>query len=146
MNNTGGETRGAAAVPATSAVPLRLSFSLAKGICHFEMKRAKKDRTETAKNFCCVPQECAAIMKVLSETPRLLIIRALIAGPRHVAAIAKQTGLTPARVSHHLARMRLAGVVENSREGQTIVYRIAARIATSEGLDLGCCGIRFRKL
>ena len=85
-------------------------------------------------------------MKVLSEASRLLIIRALIQGPHHVAAIAEQTGLTPARVSHHLARMRLAGVVEHAREGQTVVYRIAPRIARPEGLDLGCCCIQFRSL
>lgn len=85
-------------------------------------------------------------MKVLSEAPRLLLIRALISGPRHVAALAEQTGLTPARVSHHLARMRLAGVVECSREGQTVIYRVAPRIVAPEGLDLGCCLIRFRKL
>ena len=85
-------------------------------------------------------------MKVLSEAPRLLIVRALIPGPLHVAAIAAQTGCTPARVSHHLGRMRLAGVVECAREGQTIVYRIAGGIATPDGLDLGCCRIQFRKL
>ena len=83
-------------------------------------------------------------MKVLSETPRLLIVRALIPGPRCVGAIAEQTKLTPARVSHHLGRMRLAGVVECSREGQTVVYRINPRIALPEGLDLGCCRILFR--
>ena len=83
-------------------------------------------------------------MKMLSETPRLLIIRALIDQPQHVAAIAEQTGLTPARVSHHLGRMRLAGVVECTRDGQTAVYRITPQIATAEGLDLGCCHIQFR--
>ena len=106
-------------------------------------KEAKKS---IEKRFCCVPQQCAGIMKVLSESPRLLIIRTLIPGPCHVAAIAEQTHLTPARVSHHLGRMRLAGVVECSREGQTIVYRIAPSIAMPDGLDLGCCRIQFRKL
>ena len=110
------------------------------------MKPSQKKGGDRAARFCCVPQQCAGIMKVLSEAPRLLIIRALIPGPCHVAAIAEQTGLSPARVSHHLGRMRLAGVVEGSREGQTIVYRIAARIATPDGLDLGCCRIQFRKL
>ena len=86
------------------------------------------------------------MMKVLGEAPRLLIIRALLPGPRHVAAIAQKTGCTPARVSHHLARMRQAGVVECSRDGQTIVYRIAPQIAARKGLDLGCCRIHFRKL
>ena len=85
-------------------------------------------------------------MKVLSEASRLLIIRTLISGPRHVAVLAEQTKLTPARVSHHLSRMRLAGVVECAREGQTVLYRIVPRIATHEGLDLGCCRIQFREL
>lgn len=85
-------------------------------------------------------------MKVLSEAPRLLIVRALIPGPLHVAAIAEQTGLTPARISHHLGRMRLAGVVECSREGRMILYRINPRIATPDGLDLGCSRILFRPL
>ena len=107
-------------------------------------KRDQADRTSG--RFCCVPLQCAAIMKVLSEAPRLLLIRALISGPCHVAVLAEQTGLTPARVSHHLARMRLAGVVECTREGQTVVYRIVPRIAVPDGLDLGCCRIQFRKL
>jgi DNA-binding transcriptional ArsR family regulator len=85
-------------------------------------------------------------MKVLSEAPRLLIIRVLIPGPLHVAAIAKKTGLGPARISHHLGRMRLAGIVECSQDARTRVYRINPRIATADGLDLGCCRIQFRKL
>ena len=110
------------------------------------MKTRKTETSKKSDRFCCVPQQCAGIMKVLSEAPRLLNIRALIPGPCHVAAIAEQTGLTPARVSHHLGRMRLAGVVECSREGQTVVYQIADRIAAHDGLDLGCCRIHFRKL
>jgi DNA-binding transcriptional ArsR family regulator len=110
------------------------------------MRTSKKKVAKTVKRFCCEPMECAAVMKVLSEAPRILIVRALIPGPCHVAAIADQTGLTPARVSHHLGRMRLAGVVECSREGQTVIYQIASRIATPDGLDLGCSRIQFRKL
>jgi DNA-binding transcriptional ArsR family regulator len=110
------------------------------------MKKQKPKDARKAGRFCCVPKECAAVMKVLSEAPRLLIIRALIPGPCHVATIAEQTGLTPARVSHHLGRMRFAGVVECSREGRTVIYQITPRIAAPDGLDLGCCRIRFRKL
>lgn len=110
------------------------------------MKAQATKRSTTAGRFCGVPDECANIMKMLSETPRLLIVRALMAGPCHVAAISAQTGLSPARVSHHLGRMRLAGVVESSRSGQTIVYRISRRIAAPDGLDLGCCRIQFRPL
>ena len=101
---------------------------------------------KTAQPFCCDPGACAGVMKVLSEKPRLLIVRSLIHGASHVAAIARSTGLAPARVSHHLGRMRLAGVVECSREGQTVVYRINPRIAIEGGMDLGCCTVRFRGL
>ena len=85
-------------------------------------------------------------MKVLSEESRLLIIRALISGPCHVSAISEKTGLTAARVSHHLARMRLAGVVECARNGRTVDYRINPQIAVTDGLDLGCCRIQFRAI
>lgn len=85
-------------------------------------------------------------MKVLSEAARLDIVRALLDGPRHVAAIAQATSLAPARVSHHLGRMRLAGIVACERDGQTMVYRIAPRIAAGRSLDLGCCRITFRPL
>lgn len=99
-----------------------------------------------AGRFCCAPRECAGIMKVLSETPRLLIVRTLVPGPSHVAAISGATGLSAARVSHHLARMRLAGVVEGAREGRKVLYRINPRILLPNGLDLGCCRILFRPL
>jgi predicted transcriptional regulator len=74
----------------------------------------------------------------------MLIVRALIPGPCHVAAIARKTRLTPSRVSHHLARMRQTGVVEYSKKGRTVSYQINPRIALPDGLDLGCCRILFR--
>ena len=76
----------------------------------------------------------------------MLIVRALIPGPCQVAAIAKQTKLAPSRVSHHLARMRKAGVVEYSKKGRTVSYRINPRIALPDGFDLGCCRILFRTM
>lgn len=115
-----------------------------QGMYFVPMKMGGTPRKQT--RFCCDTRQCSGIMKVLSEAPRIAIIRALIPGPRHVSAISKSTGLPPARVSHHLGRMRMAGVVECARHGQTVVYRIAPRIATSDGLDLGCCRIQFRKL
>jgi len=108
------------------------------------MKASTSNPTEIIRPFCCKPQECAAIMKVLSEALRLRIVQALIPGPCHVAEIAQQIGLAPARVSHHLARMRLAGVVECTREGRAILYRLNPTIALPDGLDLGCCQILFR--
>ena len=85
-------------------------------------------------------------MKVLGDSNRLKIIRALTKGPRNVGQISKETGLGPHRVSHHLGRMRPAGLVECMREGRKVVYHIHPNIATKWGLDFGCCCILFRDL
>ena len=96
--------------------------------------------------MCCNPDECAAAMKVLADPNRIRIIRALVGGPRRVGQVAVAACLPPHRVSHHLGRMRLAGLVETRREGRFVVYRIHARVATPGGLDLGCSRILFRTL
>jgi len=86
------------------------------------------------------------MMKVLADANRIRIIRVLIEGPCNVGQIAEQTGLGPHRVSHHLGRMRLAGIVEGVRDGRSVVYRVSPRIVTESGLDLGCACILFRAL
>jgi ArsR family transcriptional regulator len=96
--------------------------------------------------MCCNPDDCAAAMKVLADPNRIRIVRALVPGPRNVGDIARAAGLSPHRVSHHLGRMRLAGLVEARREGRSIVYRVHPRVATAGGLDLGCSRILFRAL
>lgn len=85
-------------------------------------------------------------MKVLSDTTRLQIVRALIGGPQNVSAIAAATGLGQPRVSHHLARMRTAGLLSRERVGRNLIYRIHPGIAAGNCLDFGCCQVSFRKL
>jgi DNA-binding transcriptional ArsR family regulator len=83
-------------------------------------------------------------MKTLSDPNRIRIVRALIAGPASVSEIAARAGLGVHRVSHHLGRMRAAGLVAGTRHGRRIVYRIAEAVGTAGGLDLGFCQVRFR--
>jgi ArsR family transcriptional regulator len=97
-------------------------------------------------SMCANPDECAQTMKALSDSNRIKIIRALISGPANVGEISKRTGLNCQRISHHLARMRMVGIVECTRDGRSIVYQIAPSIAVEGGLDLGCACIIFRKL
>jgi ArsR family transcriptional regulator len=85
-------------------------------------------------------------MKVLSDATRLRIIRALIGGPQNVSAIAEATGLDQPRVSHHLAKMRLAGLVLRDRDGRSLVYQINPAVHAGSSLDFGCCQISFRRL
>ena len=96
--------------------------------------------------LCINPDECAQMMKVLSDANRIKIVRALISGPSHVSSISERTGLSVHRISHHLGRMRLARLVASTRDGRNIIYRIAESVATQGGVDLGCACIIFRPL
>ncbi len=96
--------------------------------------------------MCSCVNDCADILKVLADANRVLIVRALIGRALCVGDICAATGLAQQRVSHHLGRMRLAGVVEAERDGRSVIYRISPDIAAEDGLDLGCCRIAFRQL
>ena len=125
------------------------------------MKRKSVGGTNTRAGRCCAvpqpdtvcktgmcvnPDECAQMMKVLSDATRIKIVRALISGPSNVGNLSQLTGLSPHRVSHHLGRMRLARLLEATRDGRSIVYRIASSVATKGGVDLGCACIIFRPI
>jgi ArsR family transcriptional regulator len=96
--------------------------------------------------MCRTPAECAGVMKTLSDPNRIRIVRALLAGPANVGEISARAGLSVHRVSHHLGRMRQAGLVTRTRHGRQIVYRVAEAVDTANGLDLGCCQVQFRPL
>lgn len=95
---------------------------------------------------CKGPNDCAKAMKVLSDATRLHIVRILIGGPLNVSSLAKATGLSQPRVSHHLARMRSAGLLIRERDGRRIIYKIDPHIAADKSLDFGCCQIIFRSI
>ena len=102
--------------------------------------------TPSKTGLCRNPDDCAHMMKILSDANRIKIVRALISGPSHVSSISEATGLSVHRISHHLGRMRLARLVAATRDGRNIVYRIADSVATAGGVDLGCACIIFRPL
>lgn len=85
-------------------------------------------------------------MKTLSDPNRIRIVRALITSEANVSEIAARAGLSVHRVSHHLGRMRAAGLVTATRHGREIVYRIADAVNTCGGLDLGFCQVQFRAM
>ena len=77
----------------------------------------------------------AELCKVLTDPKRLALLDALRAGDRSVGDLAGTIGATLANTSQHLAVMRSAGLVESTREGTTIRYRIAEP-AISEACDI----------
>lgn len=70
-------------------------------------------------------QEVSGTFGMLSATARLQIVWLLAAGERDVGTLAAEVGQPVATVSHHLAKLKLAGLVRVRKEGRRQVYLIA---------------------
>lgn len=69
-----------------------------------------------------VLQETAATLGLLSATVRLHILWVLAKGEQDVGTLAAKTGQSLATVSHHLSKLKLAGLVRAQRAGKRQVY------------------------
>jgi DNA-binding transcriptional ArsR family regulator len=67
----------------------------------------------------------ASVLRTLASAHRVRLIHLLSAGPRDVRDIAEGLHLGQAATSQHLAALRTAGLVEASRDGRTVSYRLA---------------------
>lgn len=65
----------------------------------------------------------ASTFRMLSDATRIKILWALFAEEASVNALAEAVGATPAAVSQHLAKLRLAGLVQSRKEGTFAFYR-----------------------
>ena len=61
-------------------------------------------------------------LKLLADPTRLRILWALLHGEHSVNNLADHVGATPAAVSQHLAKLRLARLVKTRREGTFVFY------------------------
>jgi rhodanese-related sulfurtransferase len=69
--------------------------------------------------------EFARIGGALASEKRLELLDLLAQGPRHVEALASETGMSVANVSQHLQILRRTRLVETAREGTKTHYRLA---------------------
>jgi len=67
--------------------------------------------------------EIIPLFKALADEKRIRIVALISARPLSVEEIASAVDLTPATVSHHLALLREAGLVEAAHEQYYTVYR-----------------------
>jgi DNA-binding transcriptional ArsR family regulator len=72
-----------------------------------------------------VVQEAAATFGLLSATVRLELIWVLAAGESDVGTLAEEVGQTVATVSHHLGKLKSAGLVTARRAGRHQFYAVA---------------------
>ena len=79
-------------------------------------KRKKLDRKAFHQN--------AKIYKVMSNPKRLEILNSLVGKEMSVEAITKMLGARKSNVSQHLAVLRMNGLVNLRRNGQSVYYRI----------------------
>lgn len=65
------------------------------------------------------------VFAMLADATRVRIILALRDGEMAVGALAEVVGKSPAAVSQHLAKMRLARMVSARQDGTRVLYRLA---------------------
>lgn len=70
-----------------------------------------------------------ALMKVLANPDRLLLLCELAQGERNVGELEEQLGIVQPTLSQQLAVLRDAELVETRRDGKSIYYRIASEQA-----------------
>ena len=69
-------------------------------------------------------QRAAILLKQVSDPTRLQVISLLSEGERHVGGLCDQFNMTQPAVSHHLALLRLGGIVDRRRQGQNNFYSL----------------------
>ena len=67
----------------------------------------------------------AAVLKILANDRRLMILCELLKGERSVGELEEIVSLSQSALSQHLARLRRSHLVKTRRESQTIYYSIA---------------------
>lgn len=69
--------------------------------------------------------EMLKVFKALSDRTRLRIVRLLLQKDLCVCEMMYVLGLAQSRLSHQLRILRDAGLVEDTRDGQWIIYRVS---------------------
>lgn len=70
--------------------------------------------------------EAVIVAKSLSDSSKLEILRALKNDKLYSLEIAQKLDLTPATISHHMNMLLSAGLVEVTKEGNRVYYRLCA--------------------
>lgn len=69
-------------------------------------------------------EHLAEIGRALGSAHRLELLEHVAQGERSVERLAALTGLSLANASHHLLRLRRAGLVQSRRAGKHVLYRV----------------------
>jgi ArsR family transcriptional regulator, zinc-responsive transcriptional repressor len=69
-------------------------------------------------------QRAAGLLKHVSDPTRLQVINLLSERERHVGGLCEELTQGQAAMSHHLALLRLGGIIDRRRQGQNNFYSL----------------------
>lgn len=69
----------------------------------------------------------AELFRALGHPARIRILELLVEGEQSVSGLLAEIGLEPSTLSQHLAVVKRTGLVESSRKGNAVTYRLADR-------------------
>jgi DNA-binding transcriptional ArsR family regulator len=97
-------------------------------------------RASTGQGVASLPPEedverAAAGLRLLGDPTRMKLLWALAQGSSSVGRLAGLVDASPAAVSQHLAKLRLAGLVSARRQGSYVYYSVADAHVTRLVLD-----------
>ncbi len=69
-------------------------------------------------------QRAAILFKQVSDPTRLQVVTLLTEGERRVGGMCDQFNMSQPAVSHHLALLRLGGIVDRRRQGKNNFYSL----------------------
>ncbi|MEI8383385.1 MAG: metalloregulator ArsR/SmtB family transcription factor [Planctomycetota bacterium] len=89
---------------------------------------------------------CANRLRVLADETRLMVVKQLMHGPKHVGEINSVMNVESTLLSHHLKVLRDAGLVQAQRDGKAVLYQLAPGVGAAgddRAVNLGCCVLSF---
>ncbi len=68
--------------------------------------------------------DVAEIFRALSDTSRIKLMAALVAGETNVGTLAEAVGISESAVSHHMRNLRQLRMVRARKEGRQVFYAL----------------------
>ncbi len=94
--------------------------------------------------------QTAARMSAFGDETRVGIITFLLSGPKNVGDIADAVGIPVVNASHHLNKLKQAGLVEDEKQGRFVIYTLNPALTTKTNgkttrtvLNMGLCSVVF---
>ncbi|MEU8590431.1 metalloregulator ArsR/SmtB family transcription factor [Streptomyces sp. NPDC048664] len=90
---------------------------------------ARRTVSDAAEEHVRTPSEeqfvwAAELLALLGDRTRLTLLHALASGESDVSTLTEVCAVARPAVSQHLARLRLAGLVDTRKEGRRVVYSL----------------------